>query len=185
MMAAPSLRRQVGLTLIELIIFIVVVSVGLAGILSVLNVTVLHSADPLVQKQAQALAEGLLEEIQTGYFAYCDGADVNMKYGTNTNGLCAADTYRSTQPCAEGRPCDSVIHYATAADTETALLSALPDESSISAPAGYNAFVTIGPQALGDITSASGDALLVRVRVTGPGSIQAIAEGFKTRQAPQ
>lgn len=73
-------RHQSGMTLIELVMFIVIVAVGVVGILSVLNVTVMRSADPLVQKQAQALAEGLLEEIQTGYFAYCDGADVQLKY---------------------------------------------------------------------------------------------------------
>lgn len=174
--------RQAGLTLIELIIFIVIVSVGIAGILTVLNITVWHSSDPLVQKQAQALAEGLLEEIETGYFAYCDGADANMKYGNSTNGLCATDTYGPKS--GETRPYDSVIHYASAANAATPLDPSL-SEASVSAPTGYSASVTIGPAALGDITLASGDALLIRVTVAGPGSTQAIAEGFKTRQVPQ
>lgn len=52
-----------GFTLIELIIFIVVVSAGLAGILSVMNTTVKSSADPMVRKQAVALAESVLEEV--------------------------------------------------------------------------------------------------------------------------
>lgn len=55
--------RQRGFTLIELIIFIVVVSAGLAGILSVMNSVVKSSADPMVRKQAIAIAESLLEEI--------------------------------------------------------------------------------------------------------------------------
>ncbi|MES2878125.1 MAG: type II secretion system protein [Pseudomonadota bacterium] len=55
--------RQRGFTLIELIIFIVIVSVGLAGILSVMNTVVASSADPIVRKQAIAIAESLLEEI--------------------------------------------------------------------------------------------------------------------------
>lgn len=55
--------RQRGFTLIELIIFIVIVSVGLAGILLVMNTVVKSSADPLVQKQTIAIAESLLEEI--------------------------------------------------------------------------------------------------------------------------
>ena len=54
---------QRGFTLIELIIFIVVVSAGLAGILSVMNTVVKSSADPMVRKQAIAIAESLLEEI--------------------------------------------------------------------------------------------------------------------------
>lgn len=55
--------RQAGFTLIELVIFIVVVSVGVVGILSVMNLTVQHSADPVVRKQAAALADSILEEI--------------------------------------------------------------------------------------------------------------------------
>ena len=51
-----------GMTLIELIMFIVIVSVGLAGVLTSLNVAVRGSADPLQPKQALAIAEGLLEE---------------------------------------------------------------------------------------------------------------------------
>jgi MSHA pilin protein MshD len=52
-----------GFTLIELILFIVVVSAGLAGILSVMNTVVKSSADPMVRKQTLAVAESMLEEI--------------------------------------------------------------------------------------------------------------------------
>lgn len=51
------------MTLIELIVFIVIISVGLAGILSVMNVTVRSSANPMLQKQAVAMAEAILDEI--------------------------------------------------------------------------------------------------------------------------
>lgn len=56
-------RRQSGFSLIELIIFIVVVSVGIAGILMVMDVSVKSSADPMVRKQTVAVAESLLEEV--------------------------------------------------------------------------------------------------------------------------
>ena len=52
-----------GFTLIEMIFFIVVVSVGLAGVLKVMNVGVSASADPLIRKQAAALAESILQEV--------------------------------------------------------------------------------------------------------------------------
>jgi MSHA pilin protein MshD len=58
-----SNRRQAGFTLIELIIFIVVISVGIAGILSVMNTVVKSSADPMVRKQAAVAAESILEEV--------------------------------------------------------------------------------------------------------------------------
>jgi len=56
-------RHQQGFTLIELIIFIVIISVGLAGILAVMDTTVKSSADPMVRKQSLAIAESMLEEI--------------------------------------------------------------------------------------------------------------------------
>lgn len=62
---------QRGFTLIELVIFIVVVSIGMAGILSVMNTTVKSSADPMVRKQALAIAESLLEEIVQKEYAAC------------------------------------------------------------------------------------------------------------------
>lgn len=52
-----------GFTLIELIVVIVVLSAGLVGILAAFNNTVSRSADPMLQQQAIALAEGYMEEI--------------------------------------------------------------------------------------------------------------------------
>ena len=56
-------RQQGGLTLIELIVFIVIVGVALAGVLTVLNHATRHSADPMLRKQALAIADSLLREI--------------------------------------------------------------------------------------------------------------------------
>lgn len=55
--------HQRGFTLIELIIFIVIVGVGLTGILSVMNSVIKSSGDPMVNKQAITLAESVMEEI--------------------------------------------------------------------------------------------------------------------------
>ncbi|TRW94327.1 type IV pilus modification PilV family protein [Candidatus Methylobacter oryzae] len=73
--------RQRGFTLIELILFIVVVSGGLAGIISVVNLSVQRSADPLVRKQAAALADSILEEILLMEYQDPDGLP-NVVEGT-------------------------------------------------------------------------------------------------------
>lgn len=64
-----TLKKQQGLTLIELIISIVVIGIALAGVLSVMNFTVSRSADPMIQHQAIAIAEAYLEEILTKSYA--------------------------------------------------------------------------------------------------------------------
>jgi MSHA pilin protein MshD len=75
MCISKSKRRQAGFTLIELIVFIVVVGAGLAGILSVMNTTVKSSADPMVRKQAIALAESVLEEVLQKAYTDPDGTN--------------------------------------------------------------------------------------------------------------
>jgi MSHA pilin protein MshD len=57
------MKRQQGFTLIELIVFIIVVSVGVLGILSVFSVAVKGSGDPVIRKQSISIAEALLDEI--------------------------------------------------------------------------------------------------------------------------
>ncbi len=52
-----------GITLIELIVAMVVISVALTGILLVINYTTRNSADPVLRHQAIAIAEAYMEEI--------------------------------------------------------------------------------------------------------------------------
>lgn len=87
---------QSGLTLVELIVFIVVVGVGLAGVLVVLNATVKSSADPLVRKQALAVAEAMLDEIMSKSYENDpnDSANTSATLGctANTNPTCRQNT---------------------------------------------------------------------------------------------
>jgi len=70
-------RAEHGISLVELIVFIVIVSVAVAGVLGALSMATRASADPLIQKQALAIAEALLEEVQLQPFTYCDPDDAN------------------------------------------------------------------------------------------------------------
>ena len=80
-------RRQGGLSLIELLMFIVIVSVGLLGILSVMNVTVGSSANPLIRKQALAVAEAMLDEVLSKDFQNdpADAANISATLGCTLN----------------------------------------------------------------------------------------------------
>ena len=68
-------RKSRGLSLVELVVFIVIVSVAVAGIIGVITVTTQSSADPMVRKQALAIAEAVLEEVQLQPFTLCDADD--------------------------------------------------------------------------------------------------------------
>ena len=60
-----NIVNQRGISLIELIMFIVIISTALVGIMSVMNTVTKNSADPMIHKQTLAIAESLLEEIET------------------------------------------------------------------------------------------------------------------------
>lgn len=91
-MSMSSRHRHHGFTLIEVIIFIVVVGAGLAGILSVMNTVVKSSADPLIAKQTVAIAESMLEEILLKEF--CDPDTVDR---TTTPPTCGAHTTEASR----------------------------------------------------------------------------------------
>src|SRR5262249_28141635 len=77
-----QLRKSAGLSLVELIVFIVVVGLAVAGVLGALSLATRASADPMIQKQALAIAEALLEEVELRPFTFCDPDDANAATAT-------------------------------------------------------------------------------------------------------
>lgn len=63
------LKKQ-GFTLIELIVAIVILSIGATAFLFLINQTTAHSADPMIEEQANAIAQSYLEEVLLNPF--CD-----------------------------------------------------------------------------------------------------------------
>lgn len=102
-----SSRRHRGFTLIELIIFIVVVGGAMAGILSVSNAVVKSSADPMVRKQSLAIAQSLLEEILLKEYAKPSGSTVLGFSGGGARNLydCVSDYdgYVTTTGIVDGK----------------------------------------------------------------------------------
>lgn len=66
---------ELGATLIELIIAIVIISVALVGILVVMNRTTSSSADPMILDQSVAIANAYIEEIIARPFSDPDGSE--------------------------------------------------------------------------------------------------------------
>jgi type II secretory pathway pseudopilin PulG len=69
-------RKSRGLSLVELVMFIVIVGVAVAGIISVIGMTTGSSADPMIRKQALSIAEAMLEEVRLQPFTICDADEI-------------------------------------------------------------------------------------------------------------
>ncbi len=180
-------RRQRGLTLIELIVFIVIVGVALAGILTVMNVTVKSSADPLVRKQMLAIAESLMAEVELQAFTWCDPDDAAAATATSAAGCTggvggANDEARLPLGPEAGEvrgsntsPFDNVGDYNGASAISAGLTGTL-------FPTGYSASISVAQAALGDL-AASAATLLITVTVSHGGETLKL-EGYRARYAP-
>lgn len=179
-----------GVTLIEVIMFIVIVGVAAGGILMVFANTSRASADPLIRKQALAIAESLIEEVRQMPFTFCDPDDPNVSTATSavvgagpTFCAVAAEAAIASE-AGETRyaaltPFDNVNDY-----NGFAMAGGILDitNTTIAGLGAYSATVAVAPLAFGGI--AATDAQQITVTVTGPGNIGVTLDGIRTRHAP-
>jgi MSHA pilin protein MshD len=189
--------RQRGVTLIELIVFMVIVSTALAGVLTVMNITTMASADPLIRKQMLTIAEALLEEVQSQRFTWCDPDDPAAASATQTADcanpeIIGPETVGSVTDTrmSNTQPFDNVSDYALAGGgTLSGNTYGLGDPSNAIqnitgnavAPLGYTASVQVTESSLNSITAT--ESLLITVTVS-KGSESLTLEGYRTRYAP-
>lgn len=179
-----------GISLIELLMFIVIISVALVAILRVQMQSSNMSADPQMRKQALAIAEGLLEEISLARFTFCDPTDTAADTAASPAG-CTIPEVVNQEAGGSGRPFDNVNDYVTSfgvAQTYTT------DAAGALFPSGYTATVTITPDAtLGpaggqitpaDSTSANMNVLRISVAVSYRNGNSVVLDGYRTRYAP-
>lgn len=80
-----SRARERGVNLLELIVAIVVISIATTGVLLVYAQVVRHSADPMIQQQALAVAEAYLDEILARPVLDPDGTNAGETRATFDN----------------------------------------------------------------------------------------------------
>jgi MSHA pilin protein MshD len=157
-----------GATLVEVVLFIVIIATALTAVLGTLNLTVGRSADPLVARQALSIAESLLQEVMSQPYTASD-----LDGGSNAIGPETGETRSSTTT-----PFDHVDDFN--GYSMTGIVK--PDGTPVTGLGSYNASVTVQAQALDNIPAAEG--LLVTVTVSGPGGYSVALRGFRARVAP-
>lgn len=110
-----STKRQHGLTIIELVMFMVIMGVAAAGIIGVINLSTASSADPLRRKQAMLIAEAFMEEVQLAPFTLCVPTDPNVNDATTP---CVNFATVGSRAANAVRPYGTVTDYATELDKE-------------------------------------------------------------------
>jgi len=176
-----AIDRQRGVSLVELIIFIVVVGVAVAGVVAALRLGAATSTDPMVHKQALAIAEALLEEVELQPFTYCDPDDAAAATALNPAACATPEGIGPEGETRAGPPAfDNVSDYHNPAAVPISGI----DGAAIAGLGAYTAVITVTAQDFGGITAASGEALLIRVQVNGPSNVTVVLDGYRTRYAP-
>lgn len=191
----PHVAAQRGLSLIELVIFIAIVGASLAGVLAVYNNAIKGSADPMLRKQAVAVAESLLHEVLMQPFSWCDPQDAANDAdpppasgaactGGSANSQDKGGAALGKQPATESRgsatdPLDNVADYHGQAIGPG--ITAV-DGTPIGALSDFAASVTV--QRDGTRFGLADDAVLrVDVLVTGRGQSITLT-GWRFRHSP-
>lgn len=197
-------RLSGGFTLIELIMFIIIVGVALAGVLTTINMVTKNSADPLIRKQMLTFAEALIDEVQMRPFTFCDPEDANASTA-NSSADCATTVQIFGHKAAVNRAdYNNVGNYCTETGTTNgacttvtlgtanSAASRIPDISGATggSPPGYWATIQLAPQAIGGITSTNTAAGLnvieITVTVRSVFTTEAISlQTYRTRWAPR
>ncbi len=177
-----SSSKERGATLIEVIMFMVIIGIAVAAVMSVFVGTTRASAEPLIRKQALAIAESLMEEVRLMPFTFCDPDDPAVTTAASPAGCAVPEV-----PGPEGgetryaalTPFDNVNDY-----NGFAMAGGILDVTgaTMAGLGAYGATIAVGGIVFGGIPATN--AQLITVTVTGPNAITVILNGIRTRHAP-
>lgn len=192
----PS-RRARGVTLIEVVIFIVVVAIGFTSLFMLHANTARSSVDPLIRKQALALAAALLEEIELRPYTFCDPDDPQVfsaqSATVGATGCSSAGTIENLGPeagesSATARTSlDNVNDYSGFATVSGANIRDITGTPiSTTGLSGYSVSVAVANIAAGELGAdvPASEALKITVSVTGPAGVSVQMQGYRVRYAP-
>lgn len=178
-----TFSSQSGLSLVELILFMLIIGVALAGITQIVNLTTVANTDPLREKQALAIAESLLEEIELQAFTFCDPDDPQASTAVQPvvapNGCSDAALVQVAEKTVFGGEefRTGPIRFDNVGDYHNYEVENAVDINGVAVDANYKIKVTID-------FPASGDFMQIDVRVSS-GATNVLLTGYRYRYAPR
>ncbi|MGA7985508.1 MAG: type II secretion system protein [Burkholderiales bacterium] len=182
-MSSRAARREAGLSLIELVVFIVVLAIGVTGVAILFNQMTRSSVDPVVRKQALAIATSLMEEIELHAYTYCDPDDPAVTTATSAAGCAIPEA--SGPEAGETRYADP--RFDNVNDYDGFSMSGIRDVTNTLVPglSGYTASVSVQPISAGELPGIpASEGLRITVSVTGPANANVVLQGYRLRYAP-
>ena len=174
-----NIKLHQGFTFVELVVFIVVVSVAIAGVIVVFTQVTKNSVDPQIRKQQVLVAEAMMDEIQLQPYTWCDANDANTETATSAAGCTITNAIGPEAGEARAAGFDHVDDYHGYAST--GVRDALGN--AVAGLENYNVAVTVANGALLGIPAT--DALRILVVVTHvPTNASFRLESLRTRYAP-
>jgi MSHA pilin protein MshD len=146
---------QQGVSLVEVIMFILVVGIALAAVVNVFIVASRGSADPVLGRQSLAIAQALLDEVRGKAYANPPGG------------------YAGPYNAATRHLFDDVMDYQGYDQTGISDLTNVP----LSGLEGYRVRVAVAQAALAAVPLA--DGLRITVTATDPAGTDTVLEGYR------
>lgn len=207
-----KISRQQGVTIIELVIFIVIVGIAAAALVQVLSLASRTSTDPVRRKQAMLIAEAYMEEVQQAQFTVCDPTDANAAtatvaadcadpklvevFGPETNSARPLDNINDyvTNPYNPGTPVRAFfVTDANGNQIDTDVAGNPLGANSVGGSLGRSGLegitttLALNPVVtLGGLASTLNNMTVLQITITttyGPGQ-SIVLEGYRTRYAP-
>ena len=156
-------RPPTGVSLIELVIAIVIIGIGLTALTATIINTTRHSADPVIEQQAYAIAQSYMEEILSQPF--CDPNDFSLDCATDCLASACGSCSGSTVPGGGG---EARATFDDVCDYEPVNEATADINGPIAALSDYTVTVTIDDtgENFNGLASNSGQVVRVEVEVT-------------------
>lgn len=120
-------NKSRGMTLLEMVLAIVVIGVGLAGVLAAFNQAVGASVDPMVRKQLLAIAEEMLEEVSLRPYAPSANAAPAPCARNTYNDIDDYNGYAAVNACdIDGNVLPTLNGYSVSVSVSATALSGVP-----------------------------------------------------------